>query len=498
MGKDTLTFKINKARNRSKSICVEQPSKFEDPELDIDDENGSLSESYDAVLSDTQVKPDDITEQVIEKVLASLPNNDTSGYVKTLKKIKWNEIKIGNRSEKEIQEIFNKAIKDVNKTRTLTEILNDAKKRMESFEQHPDHPKRPKSLFAMYVQDRFQQIRAENPNIETNEIMGKCSEEFKSLSEKKRQKLENRYAAALEEYNEQMSKFQLRHPDLHKPDKKSRGTPKMTSPFAYYWAERSKELEKPDIKAYSDARKEYAELGIMEKVKYIRQYFQETDEAALSKPERKAYLEARGAPQKPVSAYAAFFQSHLEEYKHLNSTDRMKRIAEKWNKLDKETKNKYTSEANIEMELYNIKWKNFLKTLTKEELKWIELPNPQSKRKKDSDSEDNVNKKKSKVTKPSSSSIPEPVKPPEDVIAYFASKKCDGDKKAAKKKWKSLKDSKKSKYERQLEELQTTYFAELKEYLKSLSHEEVKAYKKRMKQNVKTEEEDDDSESDSD
>lgn len=112
------------------------------------------------------IEPDHISEQVIEKVLATLPSTDSVGYTKTLKKIKWEEIKIDDREPEEIERIFYHAIKDVNKVRTLTEILNDAKQRMNRFHQHPDHPKRPKTLFAMFVQERFKRIKEENPDIE--------------------------------------------------------------------------------------------------------------------------------------------------------------------------------------------------------------------------------------------------------------------------------------------------------------------------------------------
>lgn len=36
--------------------------------------------------------------------------------------------------------------------------------------------------------------------------------------------------------------FKLRHPDLQQGASKSGGKPKLTSPFAFYWTERSKQL----------------------------------------------------------------------------------------------------------------------------------------------------------------------------------------------------------------------------------------------------------------
>lgn len=134
--------------------------------LSASDVDESESENYQHEPEVTISEPDRVSEQVIEAVLGTLPPNDSSGYTKTLKKIKWNEIKVENRKPEEIEKIFYHAIKDVNKVRTLTEILNDAKKRMSTFNLHPDHPKRPKTLFAMYVQDRYKQVKDENPGLE--------------------------------------------------------------------------------------------------------------------------------------------------------------------------------------------------------------------------------------------------------------------------------------------------------------------------------------------
>lgn len=89
--------------------------------------------------------------------------------------------------------------------------------------------------------------------------MKKCSEEFKNLSEKKKQKLEARHAALMEEYNDQMSKYQLRHPELQKGGKKkSQNKGKMTSPFSFYWAERSKSLGKAESGNFMKFKKKCA------------------------------------------------------------------------------------------------------------------------------------------------------------------------------------------------------------------------------------------------
>lgn len=246
------------------------------------------------------------------------------------------------------------------------------------------------------------------------------------------------------------------------------------------------------MKTYQNVRKEWRTLDAKEKAIYIRKFFEANSDETLSKADRKAYLDAKGAPTRPGTAFGVFMQEKLSDYKHLNAQERMKKMADLWAKLDGVVKERYVREANVEMELYVQKWKKFVKSLTKEEQKWIEQPKQgSSKRKKDSDDTDTEKNGTQVKKRKNSNAVPEPQKPPEDVVMFYASKKFDGDRKAAKKKWKTLKDSKKEKYQRQLEELQTTYFEDLKTYLKSLSSEEVKEYKKRMKKDVKEEVESD-------
>lgn len=74
--------------------------------------------------------------------------------------------------------------------------------------------------------------------------MRMCSEEFKKLSEKKKKHLSQRHADLLEDYNDLMTKYKLRHPDLKEGKSKVASKPKMTSPLAFYWADRCKEIEK--------------------------------------------------------------------------------------------------------------------------------------------------------------------------------------------------------------------------------------------------------------
>lgn len=235
-------------------------------------------------------------------------------------------------------------------------------------------------------------------------------------------------------------------------------------------------------------------MDVKKKAIYIRQFFDATKEKCLSKSDRRSFLEAKGAPTRPGTAFGVFMQEHQQDFKDLNAQERMKKIADLWARIDPPIKERYTHEANVEMELYMQKWKKFTKSLTKEEQKWIEPPKPGTKRKKvveETEEADVEKTPKNKRQKTNASTVPEPQKPPEDVIIYYADKKLGGDRKEAKKKWKTLKESKQAKYTRQLEQLQASYFEDLKTYLKSLSTDEHKEYKKRMKNNIKEEEDSD-------
>lgn len=61
------------------------------------------------------------------------------------------------------------------------------------------------------------------------------------MSEKKKHKLSLRHDALLQDYKDKMSKYKLKHPDLKQGASKSRSGLKMTTPLAFYYAERSKQ-----------------------------------------------------------------------------------------------------------------------------------------------------------------------------------------------------------------------------------------------------------------
>lgn len=248
-------------------------------------------------------------------------------------------------------------------------------------------------------------------------------------------------------------------------------------------------------------RKEWSELDIKTKAIYIRKYFEGDTKSGLSKHEKKQYMEARGAPQRPQSAYAAFVQEHISSVQRFKPIDRMKELGKIWKALDDKVRQTYLNKASIELEVYKQKLERFMKSLSEEELNWInEKEKETTKRKRNDENNEEMaanngaeppTKKSKGKEEEEREKISEPEKPPEDPFDYYVNIKFDGDRKAAKKKWKTLKESKKQKYYTKLENIQKEYFEQLKVYLKSLTPSEIKKYKKRMKSKQKSKPESD-------
>lgn len=72
--------------------------------------------------------------------------------------------------------------------------------------------------------------------------MKKISENFRNLSEKKIAKYQRKRDEQIEAYNLELKQFKQRHPDV--VFKKSKKEADKTSPLAFYWEDRSKELGK--------------------------------------------------------------------------------------------------------------------------------------------------------------------------------------------------------------------------------------------------------------
>ena len=127
-------------------------------------------EDDDFGASSTQIQPSDkalnIDDQVellncLKQHIKPMEYAGTT-FNRTLKKIKWNDIKISGYTSNQLKNEFIRAIKPVKKVRTLLEVIidleeNDAKYKRAT---HQDFPKKPFSAFMYYqTENRDKLIR---------------------------------------------------------------------------------------------------------------------------------------------------------------------------------------------------------------------------------------------------------------------------------------------------------------------------------------------------
>lgn len=78
--------------------------------------------------------------------------NAGTTFNRTLKRIKWNEIKITGYTSNQLKNAFMNAIKPVKKIRTLLEVITDLEQNDAKYKRatHQDFPKKPFSPFMLY------------------------------------------------------------------------------------------------------------------------------------------------------------------------------------------------------------------------------------------------------------------------------------------------------------------------------------------------------------
>jgi len=212
------------------------------------------------------------------------------------------------------------------------------------------------------------------------------------------------------------------------------------------------------------------------------------------------------------NGYTYFIKENYPKYKQMGHRESIRELAKMWKEMSKEEKAKYQklheeTRVNFEDRVPLIKELDTLQEngshsqeapqklpkMKKENVKVdddvILVPKEQpveeivsdstelSPRKKKKKATEAISEDESQPKKPKLQLLPEPEVPPKNLLAYYCQKKCGGDKKLAKEKFPSLKQSKKDKLQVQLDLLYQSYRTESKAYLKTLSATERHEYK---------------------
>lgn len=291
-------------RPRSLSVAVDRhdiiSKKFE----------GVASDENEEVVSDSDDTDDDQQEpegksgwtnadykDLLQKIRATLPKSDVKKAASRMKTIDWSSVAFGNRSADEVKEATYKLIGKVRKYRTLEEMLDEVTTKINVIG-FPKKPRAPPSAYNFYVKANLRTIKQENPDLPAQEIFRKVAEQFKQLSDKKKQKYEQLAEQAKEEYKKELDKFYIENPDANpakiaKTKTKAPKKPIIVTPynlFVYHKRLDGQRLSNAEMK------KLWEDTDFEQKIKFIREAYS-SEKSKLTKSEKGLLDIAHGKPE---------------------------------------------------------------------------------------------------------------------------------------------------------------------------------------------------------
>lgn len=454
--------------------------------------------------------PNEDLMELTVKLENCIPEVDENSYETRLQKINWEDVSFKTHSIKECQEVWNLLLQKVRKFRLLKEILSDVREvlqhpRNAKTLKHPNKPKRPKGVFATFIQKNRQRIKDENPTIASKDILKKCSKQFHELPEPERQMYEKEAEVSKEQYREQLEIFYRNHPE-HIPKSKLKsktqtviegGPPlKPKSSYELFLDEESKNVNvqgedfvKREFK--HDCREKWQKMSDKEKYFWINwseeqyeQYLESIKDylkihpkyeppqvkSTITKAEQIIKSRVLGEPKRPpLTAFSVFHNMiyKTEEFRHMQMKECLRYTSEKWKVCPEEEKAEYKTRLSQMWDDYYIKYDHYLLTLppaqrdkARQECTWKKRIQNQKKTIKVKDSKVKKNKK-----------VKKPTPPPVTDYKYFLSV-YDGREDPAHA-WKNLDTTSKQMYIEELAEKRRKYIGEYERYLKSLSKEEL-------------------------
>lgn len=443
-------------------------------------------------------------------------SNTSLSYRKSMKNIKWNDIKIPGYSSAMLEGMLNDIVKNTGYIRTLDEILvhyvnNQGKIELNS---HPGKPVKPKAAHAMWYEDNKEKIDSkllkENPDLKKNffALLKVVHNKFEALPDKKKQVYLDKYESEKALYDEKMRNFLSTNKDLLQAAKSKtikKVVMKVLTPMGLFRQEIGGNA------AFKDVQDSWKLLPKADKLKYIKLVLNdESDiEKKVSKDEMKIVEEIDGPPKKPT-AYSIFYNKFRETYKG-DKISFAKRVGEAWRGLSEREKSenqkaheKAMVEYSLQLEKYisslppsqQFTWKMkhkkdlpgaYLDSIKKEKVSFIKTEssmseNGSSPKKRprnvlDDDDEEVVKSPKKSPTKSKKVKLLLPDYPSQTTAHFYLKTVHDGEEKKAKKAYKKLTQEEKKKLRKKMEEQRHQYVKDLSKFTGKMTPDEIKEYK---------------------
>lgn len=306
-------------RPRSLSVAVDRhdiiSKKFEGVASDENEEVVSDSDDPDDDQQAPEGKSDWTNtdyDDLFQKIRAVLPNSDNRKAASRIKTIDWTKVAFGDHSADEVKDVTYKLIAKVRKYRTLGEMLDDITKK--SIVGVPKKPKAPPSAYNFYVKANLRIIKQENPELTANDVFRKVAEQFKQLSDKKKQKYEQLAEQAKEQYKKELEKFYIDNPNATPkkntgklPKNKVPKKPSKVTPYNLFVYQQK--LEGLNV-SNADMKKQWESIDFEQKVKFIREAYS-SEQSKLTKSEKDLLDIAHGKPEiVPRSTCEYYLKKH--------------------------------------------------------------------------------------------------------------------------------------------------------------------------------------------
>jgi hypothetical protein len=273
----------------------------------------------------------------------------------------------------------------------IKEILPSKKPRTKK---PKDAPKNPKSAYVIFCQEKREEVKKTNPDIQPKEVMKELGKLWKETDEEDRKEYQEKSKEDKERYAEDMKNYvpseEGEKEKKKKRVKKPKNAPKNVSgPYIFFCKEEREKIkqEMPELTAKeimtelgkrwktikdTDEAEKYKNMSIEDKIRYAEQmenYVPSEDEEnkenkKIRKPRAK---KPKDAPKNGKSAYMFFCEKNRDSIKKKNSElkgkEIMTKLAEEWKKIKDTSKaKKYSKMAEEdkkrfqkEMEEYNQK-----------------------------------------------------------------------------------------------------------------------------------------------
>lgn len=365
---------------------------------------GFMGVEFNKTIEDVEWSQKDM-KLLVDVVVEEVVEGDMDRFHKTaFKKLDWTKVAVGEFSGEQCQEQWDKIIRKVRKYRTAAEIISETRAVIPTITRNKHNnmkppkdlnkPKKPTPPAFRYVGKHRETYKQQHPEVPLHLVQKALSEQYASLSEKKKLRYVNKYQTELEEWKIMYEEYLNKHPDRRVEVVKK---PKLWTPVMLYVKEMTQKHAPDDEEGSSEEVKRLADkyrgkwnsgMSELRKVKFIRkaleldqQYqedvkkycqkhttYQPTTRSVLSKAERKLMDKFDGKPEKPPpNGFFMFAKDIAADLTQTSLQQRSSEVAKKWKELSEDVRNGWI-EKNQELKVqYLLELREYVDGLPEEE-----------------------------------------------------------------------------------------------------------------------------------